>query len=307
MPDTAKAYGFSDIVYFSDTRTVVFESGRKEQLSPIAGKVFILLLENAGTGVTKEEFFSSCWGNAVVSDQSLTNVVSNLRKILKLSVKSGVQIKTISKVGYILNVEGDISISIDVDDSGSFGLSAEPLGDEFETDKPFYINKTIVPEDSVQSQESSAPHHNSSLSSKPISKKFIAMLVVVAVTFAWMTFFVLSKIEHSVSNPPYFMDAQEYALSHRIGDITLFANSESAMEAASAFLEGEGRRIVDNCHLTFYLRRYSSIDRPSLNALNIFIVNQRNQTLNYVVSKIEHSTSWIPLRNLLSNENLFCQ
>ncbi|CZF83061.1 invasion protein regulator [Grimontia celer] len=307
MPDTSKAYGFSDIVYFSGTRTLVFESGRKEQLSPIAGKVFILLLENVGTSVTKEELFSSCWGNAVVSDQSLTNVVSNLRKTLKLSVKGGAQIKTISKVGYILNIDGDISVSIDMDDSGSFSLSTESVGIESQTGKPLYHDNSIELEDLALSKESGATYYGKSLPNKSISKTFIAMLVIVAVTFTWMTFFVISKIETSVSQLPYFIDVEEYALSHRIGDVTVFANSESALEAASAFLEGDGNKIIDNCHLTFYLRRYSSIDRPSLNALNIFIVNQRNQTLNYVVSKFEHSTSWIPLKNLLSSDNLFCR
>lgn len=72
-------------------------------LQPLIAKVFVLLVENRGDIVTREELFDGVWPHQTVSDESLTRCISVLRKILHQH-DSGLEIETMHKRGYRLNV-----------------------------------------------------------------------------------------------------------------------------------------------------------------------------------------------------------
>ncbi|MEC7941737.1 MAG: winged helix-turn-helix domain-containing protein [Pseudomonadota bacterium] len=50
----------------------------------------------------KDELFSECWNGAIISDQSLTNTISTLRKSLKTIGITNTKLTTVSKAGYVL-------------------------------------------------------------------------------------------------------------------------------------------------------------------------------------------------------------
>lgn len=86
----------------SDLSITNLTTGKLIRLRPLPFKVLIYLYENKGKCITRNELFSECWNGAIVSDQALTNVISNLRKSLLEVNAYNVILKTVSKVGYIL-------------------------------------------------------------------------------------------------------------------------------------------------------------------------------------------------------------
>jgi TolB-like protein/DNA-binding winged helix-turn-helix (wHTH) protein/Flp pilus assembly protein TadD len=82
---------------------------RDGELVPLTPKVFdllLLLVENNGHLVGKEELISAIWPDTFIEESSLTKNVSILRKLLGEGAASAVHIETLSKRGYRL--AGDV-------------------------------------------------------------------------------------------------------------------------------------------------------------------------------------------------------
>jgi DNA-binding winged helix-turn-helix (wHTH) protein/Flp pilus assembly protein TadD len=78
---------------------------RDGELVPLTPKVFdllLLLVENSGQLIEKDELMRSIWPNAFVEESSLTKNISLLRKLLNEGPDSGARIETLSKRGYRL-------------------------------------------------------------------------------------------------------------------------------------------------------------------------------------------------------------
>ena len=75
-----QSYQICDALYDPLLRQFVREDGHVETIAPIEGKVFLFLLENVGECVERGLIFDRCWGNVIVSEQALTNVISKIRK-----------------------------------------------------------------------------------------------------------------------------------------------------------------------------------------------------------------------------------
>ena len=78
---------------------------RDGELVPLTPKVFdllLLLVENSGQLLEKDELMRSIWPNAFVEESSLTKNISLLRKLLNECPDSGARIETLSKRGYRL-------------------------------------------------------------------------------------------------------------------------------------------------------------------------------------------------------------
>ncbi|MEZ8168884.1 transcriptional regulator [Vibrio tasmaniensis 1F-187] len=72
------------------------------KLRPKPFRVLLYLYTHRGRCVSKDELFSECWNGAVVSDQSLTNTISTLRKALNTVEVNNIKLTTVSKAGYLL-------------------------------------------------------------------------------------------------------------------------------------------------------------------------------------------------------------
>lgn len=72
------------------------------KLRPKPFRVLLYLYTHLGRCVSKDELFSECWNGAVVSDQSLTNTISTLRKALNTVEVNNIKLTTVSKAGYLL-------------------------------------------------------------------------------------------------------------------------------------------------------------------------------------------------------------
>ena len=79
---------------------VLFRGQQAIPLSPKAAGTLLLLVENAGQVVGKEEILKRVWPGTFVGDGSLTRTVSDLRKALSGGAGEHQYIATISKRGY---------------------------------------------------------------------------------------------------------------------------------------------------------------------------------------------------------------
>ena len=95
---------FSNLILDPTTRTLSSVEGDSCQLRPLPYAVLSLLLENQGVHVTREQLFETCWEGAFVTDQAITNVISGLRKNFEQLSARDVTIKTVSKIGYVLEI-----------------------------------------------------------------------------------------------------------------------------------------------------------------------------------------------------------
>ncbi len=88
------------VVNFGTNR--VLKNGREIKVEPKAIEVLSILIEANGETVGKDELIKRVWGEALVTENSLSQAISKLRKILE-NEKNGLQpIETISKKGYRL-------------------------------------------------------------------------------------------------------------------------------------------------------------------------------------------------------------
>ncbi|WP_028022153.1 winged helix-turn-helix domain-containing protein [Enterovibrio calviensis] len=338
MPESSQLYSFSDAVYDTGKRTLSFSTGHSESLSPIAGKVFVYLLDNADISVSKDELFSACWGNAVVSDQSLTNVISTLRKSIKKSNNSDIKIKTISKVGYIISFDGNLTIgnvsnesviennSPAIEKEKSQAPSAEqeisennqPKKKEIfsgvkESNKDELINTqhpSNEPLEDLKNTTSDVDKDNqcendaeNNASTRRLSAPLMISSCLLILMMVTMAVFSLKASDEK----PYFVNQSEYAYSNTVGSIHVFSNKESEVEEGSSLLNGIKSSLPHTCELDVFLRLYPSIDHPSQNALYVFILTPKHTALNYAVSKYQSESSWIALEAFFSEANLLCQ
>jgi Tol biopolymer transport system component/DNA-binding winged helix-turn-helix (wHTH) protein len=91
------------------------------RLQPRVMQVLVLLNSMAGKVVTKEDLILHCWDGAAVTDDSITRVISQLRKLAKELGDNVFAIRTVPKVGYALDkaeVEAPVSSSQDTPTGG---------------------------------------------------------------------------------------------------------------------------------------------------------------------------------------------
>lgn len=102
MPESdCKAYGFEQYV-LDLRRGCLMNADGEVELRPKSFHVLEYLLENAGRLIAKEELIRAVWPNVVVTDESVTRCVSEVRSALDDSDQE--IIRTVPRRGYVLAV-----------------------------------------------------------------------------------------------------------------------------------------------------------------------------------------------------------
>jgi DNA-binding winged helix-turn-helix (wHTH) protein len=90
---------FGDFVFDSDTREVI-RGDEPLAISPKAFALLARLIESRPKAVSKEDLHSRLWPDTHVSDQSLGNLVVELRAVLGESARNPKIIRTVARFGY---------------------------------------------------------------------------------------------------------------------------------------------------------------------------------------------------------------
>lgn len=98
-PPAKHVYRFGDFVLDPAERSLLHK-GRAISLTPKVLEALLLLVENAGHVVEKEEFFRRLWPETFVGDDTLAQNISLLRKAISDGVEGLGLIVTVPRVGY---------------------------------------------------------------------------------------------------------------------------------------------------------------------------------------------------------------
>jgi TolB-like protein/DNA-binding winged helix-turn-helix (wHTH) protein/Tfp pilus assembly protein PilF len=97
--DLQAAYQFGQFTLVPSQKRLLSD----REMVPLAPKVFdtlVLLVENQGRLIQKEEFLKALWPNSVVEEQALAHNISQLRKVLRDPAEDPKVIETVPKRGY---------------------------------------------------------------------------------------------------------------------------------------------------------------------------------------------------------------
>ena len=79
---------------------LLMKQGQTQPITPTVFRILLLLLENAGRIVTKEELIAAIWPDSFVEEGNLNRNVSTLRKALGETPRDHRYIETAPKSGY---------------------------------------------------------------------------------------------------------------------------------------------------------------------------------------------------------------
>jgi DNA-binding winged helix-turn-helix (wHTH) protein len=78
----------------------LFKAGEVFSVEPKAFRVLLILLRNPGKLISKEELLNAVWGDAAVTENSLTRSIALLRRLLGDDTRNPRYIETVATVGY---------------------------------------------------------------------------------------------------------------------------------------------------------------------------------------------------------------
>src|SRR5580765_3366716 len=122
-----QSYRFGEFTVDADQKVLLF----RDKPRPLTPKVFdtlLILVENSGRIVQKEELMNRLWPDTVVEEANLTSNILQLRKSLGDNARHPTYIDTVSRRGYrfILPVETN-GLSQSLTASGTAGVESIPI------------------------------------------------------------------------------------------------------------------------------------------------------------------------------------
>jgi Tol biopolymer transport system component/DNA-binding winged helix-turn-helix (wHTH) protein len=102
----------------------LLRAGEVLPVEPKTFRVLLFLLRNPQKLIAKEELLNAIWGDAVVTDSSLTRTIAQLRRLLGDEIRNPRYIETVATVGYRFLCK----VEILEDDSGTPDTTGKPPG-----------------------------------------------------------------------------------------------------------------------------------------------------------------------------------
>ncbi|MEZ8200401.1 winged helix-turn-helix domain-containing protein [Vibrio splendidus] len=324
-------YQICDASYDPLLRQFVREDGHVETIAPLEGKVFLFLLENAGECIERGLIFDRCWGNVIVSEQALTNVISKIRKTLSRVTCGCATIRTVSKTGYSLEIDelNRSTVTEEVPSQASkevceLGVSladstlkqSVPLSQEMSQEisqAPLTINEALIDADSAKVVSSELPsdsHLEQSavkqeqanvVSNRHLAKAgYLLALVCVAVK-------AFNLFQTYYTPLPYFIDKAEYRDSYTDNTNHYFFhiahNDSYSLPTVTQKLTAV---IPSNCNVDVFVRIYPSVDQPEDDALYMLIQRKDGEALNYSASVFNVESSFDSFAQYMKKRSYFC-
>ncbi len=125
MANKASIFRFAD-VEVREREFSLIKAGEALPVEPKAFRVLLILLRNPQKLITKEELLNAVWGDAAVTENSLTRSIALLRRLLGDDTRNPRYIETVATVGYrfLYKVESSEDASGNLDTTGKAnGLS----------------------------------------------------------------------------------------------------------------------------------------------------------------------------------------
>ncbi|CDT45722.1 winged helix-turn-helix domain-containing protein [Vibrio coralliirubri] len=308
-----QSYQICDALYDPLLRQFVREDGHVETIAPIEGKVFLFLLENAGECVERGLIFDRCWGNVIVSEQALTNVISKIRKTLSRVTCGCATIRTVSKTGYSLEIDESIKrsktetvpsqVTDKVSKSNSSPVETEVLAEtEISTD----VNTATVTDSDLKTSSNQQLNSaelepsNSKSNTHLVKAGYLVALICVVVT-------AFNLFQTYYTPLPYFIDKAEYRDSYTDNTNHYFfhiAHNESY--SLPAITQKLTDAIPSHCNVDVFVRIYPSVDQPENDTLYMLVQKKDGEALNYSASIFNVASSFDSFAQYMEKRSYFC-
>ena len=138
-------YRFGDFIVDTDQKVLL----RQDKALPLTPKLFetlLILVENSGRIVQKEQFMERLWPHTFVEEANLTSNIQQLRKSLGDNARQPHYIETVTKRGYrfIANVQRMETVNSGVDDSPTRLDTHEASAEVAVTDRTRLKRKVVI-------------------------------------------------------------------------------------------------------------------------------------------------------------------
>ncbi|MBF4244499.1 hypothetical protein EA004_05480 [Vibrio anguillarum] len=281
------------LCYTHDRTLVCVETGKKIRLTPKPFKVLCYLIEKKGTCVSKDELFSVCWKNSIVSEQSLTNTIGFIRKSIKELNVNDIRITTLSKSGYILE-----SKSIMIIDGSSSDYDENDENDENDNNIQLHTIKHQSSNKTKQLESDDIQSNHVILSRKLIRIKSLSFLSLFSLT--------VILILYLIPNTPSFINDENYQIIENENFQLFFHDSTKTVEKANIkkyLTENDFKK----CQVKkAYIRVYSAPYSQESLSLSIFIFTKSASIYNAYFHQVERSEITNSIGKLFKNKTI-CQ
>jgi Tol biopolymer transport system component/DNA-binding winged helix-turn-helix (wHTH) protein len=131
--DKSIVFKFAD-VEVREREFCLVKAGEELPVEPKTFRVLLYLLRNPQKLIAKEDLLNAVWGDAVVTDSSLTRTVAQLRRLLGDEIRNPRYIETIATVGYRFLCKVEVSEDV-AGKLETAGVQAEQLDAAVATSK----------------------------------------------------------------------------------------------------------------------------------------------------------------------------
>ncbi|GAB7223095.1 transcriptional regulator [Vibrio owensii] len=272
---------FANLILDPTTRKLSNSDGDDVPLRPLPYQVLNLLIEKQGVHVTREALFETCWDGSVVTDQALTNVISGLRKKLAQLNAQGVQIKTVSKIGYLLEVDADV----------------KPIKQKVEIPELQTLEIDDVEPQVKEESKQEAESRDKAFSLTPILMTVFLLFAIVSVLY----------FRPFVPHPDFLVDSDYRHFSVSETDFYFYDQNHDELDL-SALAKSLNDEVFPVCPAIVYLRVSESAYQEGAHILRAFaFAKNSNKNVNYIKFSLDIDTLKETVLESMSRADAICK
>lgn len=272
---------FANLILDPTTRKLSNSDGDDVPLRPLPYQVLNLLIEKQGVHVTREALFETCWDGSVVTDQALTNVISGLRKKLAQLNAQGVQIKTVSKIGYLLEVDADV----------------KPIKQKVEIPELQTLEIDDVEPQVKEESKQEAESRDKAFSVTSILMTGFLLFAIVSVLY----------FRPFVPHPDFLVDSDYRHFSVSETDFYFYDQNHDELDL-SALAKSLNDEVFPVCPAIVYLRVSESAYQEGAHILRAFaFAKNSNKNVNYIKFSLDINTLKETVLESMSRADAICR
>lgn len=280
----------ANLILDPETRTLINQVGESIILRPLPYNVLMLLLDRKEQSVLRDQLFDGCWDGAVVTDQALTNVISGLRRNFVQLKAAGIEIKTVSKIGYLLTLDAEYPVVV----------HQEPLN-------PLLSKKADVSQipELLSNNESKKEVTKQALIRQGILVKpsivsvLVALCLLVAIAGVYWN-------QTRLSLPHFLMKDSYQHFDINNTDYYLLNKTKEKLDVDLIKSQLESMSLAE-CNAEVYIRIFDSVYEDDTNSLRGFMLSKSNsRNGNYALSQFSHQDLPKIIADALTRAKLIC-
>jgi DNA-binding winged helix-turn-helix (wHTH) protein len=263
-------------------------------MRPLPFRVLIYLLKHQDRCISRDELFEVCWQGAIVSEQSLTNTISYIRKTIKKLESNELKLNTISKKGYSLVITLSNKLPEDNHDDNIVDTTEE-------------LDKIITLADGSSDCDKTA-HSTSLMVDEKIDlsvtkRSYINYIWSFVSIILTLTLIFLIAKDNKGSAP--FMDEKNYQL-YKLDNVDVYMSDVDGLLVEDEFNKHLDNSSLNSCDIDkVYIRVYADpYDKENV-AMSAFSITPSNESLNIINYKLVDNKPYTSILESIQDDE-FC-